>query len=324
MQNWPVWLATAFASALVGTWGLRRYALTKGLMDQPGQRRSHTVATPRGGGMSIVLVVLGATLVAAWMVPSERVLLLGFCAGLMLVAGIGWWDDHTPLPAALRLAVHMTASAWLGAILHHAGASLPEAAFTAIASVVLINVWNFMDGINGLAGSQALLAAIAYALVLPPPTGWVAVALAGACLGFLPFNFPRAGIFMGDGGSGALGYMLAALMACAIHLGVANLGWAWLPLTVFLVDAGFTLVARMRARQAWWQPHAQHVYQALARKTGSHSWVTLGYAFYSGFLVCIFLSIGAIKRSVAALIVVTGLAFAVATWFFLRRKLRGC
>lgn len=323
MPAWFCWLGLAFAGALAGTWGLRRYALAKGLMDKPGQRRSHVVVTPRGGGMSIVLVVLAASLAAAWLAPEFRLLLLGFATGLLLVAGIGWWDDHRPLPASLRLAVHLLAAAWLGGLMHRAGMGMFEAAFVACACAALINVWNFMDGINGLAASQALLAALAFALVLPPPAAWLAWALAGGCLGFLPFNFPKARIFMGDGGSGTLGYVLAALMAWAMLQGRATWWWAWMPLTVFLVDAGFTLVARILDRQRWWEPHTQHVYQALARRLQSHSWVTFGYACLSACALVLFLPLGAMQRSFAALVVGAWLVFAMAIWFFLRKGLRG-
>ncbi|GHH51158.1 MraY family glycosyltransferase [[Pseudomonas] boreopolis] len=322
MPAWTAWLALSFVGALAGTWALRRYALAKGLMDQPGQRRSHAVVTPRGGGMSIVLVVLLAAVAAAWLFPPHRSSLLGFAAGLVVVAGIGWWDDHRPLSAALRLAVHALASAWLGWLSYRAGAGPFEAMFAAGSCVVLINVWNFMDGINGLAASQALLAAAAFALVLPFPAAWIAVALAGACMGFLPFNFPKARIFMGDGGSGSLGYVLAALMAWAVLAKGAAWWWAWVPLTAFLVDAGFTLVARMLARQRWWEPHAQHVYQGLARKLQSHGWVTFGYGCFSVFALVLFLLLGATQRSFAVPAVGAWLAFAMAIWFFLRKGLR--
>jgi UDP-N-acetylmuramyl pentapeptide phosphotransferase/UDP-N-acetylglucosamine-1-phosphate transferase len=322
MLGWIWWLALPFLGALAGTWLLRRYALAKGLVDQPGQRRSHSEVTPRGGGMSIVLVVLVAAVVAAWFFPAHQFLLLGFSAGLVVVAGIGWWDDHHPLSASVRLVVHALASAWLGCLMYRSGAGPFEAFLAAASCVVLINVWNFMDGINGLAASQALLAAIAFALVLPSPVVWIAVALAGACLGFLPFNFPRARIFMGDGGSGSLGYVLAALMACTVLEGRADWWWAWLPLTAFLVDAGFTLVARMLGRQRWWEPHTQHVYQALARRLRTHSWVTLGYGCFSVCALVLFLALGATQRSFVALAMGVWLLFAMAIWFFLRKGLR--
>ena len=114
------WLAVHFALAAAGTWLARRYALRRALIDHPGERRSHGSPTPRGGGLGIALVLLLALALLAWMVPAQRVLLLAAAAGLALVAGIGWADDHRPLPALPRLLVHALASLLLaGALLWH-------------------------------------------------------------------------------------------------------------------------------------------------------------------------------------------------------------
>jgi UDP-N-acetylmuramyl pentapeptide phosphotransferase/UDP-N-acetylglucosamine-1-phosphate transferase len=106
---------------------------------------------------------------------------------------------------------------------------------------------------------------------------WVAWALAAACAGFLPFNFPRARIFLGDVGSGALGYALAALVALEVRGGAAGL-WVLLPLSAFLLDATLTLGARMVRGERWWTPHVQHLYQRLARYWQGHRRVTYLYA----------------------------------------------
>lgn len=190
----PLWLwcALHLLIAALATWGLRRYALHRRLLDHPGERRSHTVATPRGGGMAIVVALLTGCLVASFVWPTGRLSIAWFAAGLLLVAGVGWWDDHRPLSAKLRFAIHALASVSLGLlVVRHTGQPL-DGILTALASVVLINVWNFMDGINGLASSQAALAGAAFALVVPGNLSWAGWALTAACLGFLPFNFPRA------------------------------------------------------------------------------------------------------------------------------------
>jgi UDP-N-acetylmuramyl pentapeptide phosphotransferase/UDP-N-acetylglucosamine-1-phosphate transferase len=148
--------------------------------------------------------------------------------------------------------------------------------------MVLVNVWNFMDGIDGLAASQALLVAAGLGVVLGAgPWGWIAAGLAAACLGFLPFNFPKARIFLGDVGSGALGYLLAALLGMAY----ASTQIPWpvllLPLAAFLVDAGFTLAARMLRGEKWWTPHVTHAYQAWARCEKGHIKVTVAYLLFT-------------------------------------------
>jgi UDP-N-acetylmuramyl pentapeptide phosphotransferase/UDP-N-acetylglucosamine-1-phosphate transferase len=142
-----------------------------------------------------------------------------------------------------------------------------------------VNIWNFMDGINGLAASQAAIAAAGYALVLPAPWAWIAWALCAGCLGFLPMNFPRARIFMGDVGSGALGYVLAGLIALSIT-GVEALPLTLLPICAFSIDAGFTLLRRVLCQEAWWQPHTTHAYQRAARRHG-HTPVTVLCALFS-------------------------------------------
>ncbi|MCS3744508.1 UDP-N-acetylmuramyl pentapeptide phosphotransferase/UDP-N-acetylglucosamine-1-phosphate transferase [Xanthomonas arboricola] len=308
--------------AALGTWLLRRYALHRRLLDEPGERRSHVVATPRGGGMAIVVAILSGCVAASLLWPAARMVVGWFAIGLILVAGVGWWDDHRPLSARLRFAIHLAASASLGALVIYSTGNVVDGILSAVASVVLINVWNFMDGINGLAATQAALAALAFALVAPAGWSLAGLAVAAACLGFVPFNFPRARIFLGDGGSGALGYVLAALLALSVAGGQMSWWIGWLPLTAFLVDAGFTLLSRMLAGQRWWEPHAQHVYQRLARRLGTHVPVTAVYFAFSLAAVClsVLLRHDVFGQQVWAA-VVWGLG-ASASWYFLRDGLR--
>ena len=256
------------------TWLSRVYALRRQLLDHPGERRSHVVATPRGGGIAIVLTVLAATLLGALRYPEAAPHLGVFGTGLGLVAGIGWWDDHRPLPAVHRLLVHMLASALLAGVVWEVGRSPVQAVLIFLVATALINLWNFMDGINGIASSQALIAALALAMVTPAPFGLLAIAVAAGCLGFLPFNFPRARIFMGDVGSGALGYLMAALVGLASLTTYINWLLLLMPLSAFIVDAGFTLTSRMLSGQRWMDPHTQHVYQRAVKAGWSHVRVT--------------------------------------------------
>jgi UDP-N-acetylmuramyl pentapeptide phosphotransferase/UDP-N-acetylglucosamine-1-phosphate transferase len=275
------WAVTCFAIALAGTWLARRYALRASLLDHPGERRAHAVATPRGGGIAIVAAVMPVLAMLCLADARARSTFLPLAAGWLLVAGIGWCDDHRPLPAGLRLAVHAVAAALLAWALLASGAGATVAALGFFLALVLVNVWNFMDGIDGLAASQALVAALAYALFAGSgPVAWLGVALAAACAGFLPFNLPRARIFLGDVGSGALGYLLAALAAlCLPAAGWMQAPLLALPLLVFGVDASLTLARRILRGERWWEAHAQHAYQAEARRRG-HGAVT------AAFLAC--------------------------------------
>ncbi|MEZ0470004.1 MraY family glycosyltransferase [Luteimonas salinilitoris] len=275
---------------MLGTWAARRYALHRKLLDEPGERRSHAIATPRGGGIAIVASLLAALALLALRYPGQRTLLLVAGGGVLLVAAIGWIDDHRPLSPWLRLVVHAVAAAMLAtAVLQSDGGAL-LAAIGFAAALVLVNVWNFMDGIDGLAASQAAIAALGYALLAHlDGTGgavvWLAFSLAVACLGFLPFNFPRARIFLGDVGSGALGYGLACVCVLAMAGGEEDAPGRWpllaLPLSAFLVDATLTLGSRMLRGEPWWRAHVQHAYQRWSRRIGRHPPVTIAYAAWS-------------------------------------------
>ncbi|HEY0662483.1 MAG TPA: lipopolysaccharide biosynthesis protein [Lysobacter sp.] len=288
------WLLVHFCIGVAGTWLARRYALKQSLIDQPGERRSHSVATPRGGGVAIVISLLVATVALGIRQPPLAPLMLAFGIGLLLVAGIGWLDDHRPLSPWLRLAVHVVASGLFGLAVGDLYQSplLGLAAFAA--TLVLTNVWNFMDGINGLAASQALIAAVGLAWLAGGSWALLALALAAACAGFLPFNFPRARIFMGDVGSGAIGYALGALCLVAAARLEDRAALALLPVSVFMVDASLTLLRRLLRGERWWTPHTQHAYQAWAREFG-HGLVTLAYAAIS--LVVILLAWGVVPMS---------------------------
>jgi len=161
-------LGLALLSAAL-TWAARGYALRRQLMDQPGERRSHSVATPRGGGIAIVISLLVAAVAAMWAWPVAIPSLLVASLGLVLVAGIGWWDDHRPLPALRRLLVHFIAAGLLAALVKVHGGSWLLALLVLVFTASLINIWNFMDGINGIASSQAVVAALGFAVVLPWP-----------------------------------------------------------------------------------------------------------------------------------------------------------
>ena len=273
------WLLAGLALGALGTWLARVYAVRRRLIDEPGERRSHQEATPRGGGISIVAVLLAAMLALALHAPVRALALALAAAGLVLVAGIGWIDDHRPLSARLRLVVHALAAALLCGALWRAGGAPLDLAIAFAAVLVLVNVWNFMDGINGIAASQAAVVALAYVLfVSAGPVFWLGLALAAGACGFLPFNFPRARIFLGDVGSGALGYALAGLLALAsINGDPATRLLLAMPLLPFLIDASLTLLARIVRGERWWEPHTQHAYQAWARRRG-HARVTVAYA----------------------------------------------
>ncbi len=282
-------LVAALVSAAGSAWAIR-YARGKGLLDAPGQRRSHLIQTPRGGGIGVVLACVIALMAISIHAdaPSSWWLI---AAGLLLVAGIGWLDDHRPLPVWPRLGMHALAALLLAADLHVQGAGLLICALAFVLALGMTNAWNFMDGINGLAASQALLCAVAMTALPGFESPSLGIAVAGACLGFLPFNFPRARVFLGDVGSGALGYLIAVLVVLGFNSTPTN-GWPLLllPPLAILVDSGMTLLWRMRRGERWWQPHVQHAYQRWSRRKG-HAAVTVGYGLWTITVIGVMLSL---------------------------------
>ena len=273
---WP--LLACFLVAAIGTWLARAYALHRNLFDAPGERRAHTVPTPRGGGIAIVGVLLVAGVVLLRAQPVFAFAL----PGLALVALVGLIDDHRSISPWVRLAVHGIAAAMLAFGVLQAGMTPATAAVAFVLALALTNIWNFMDGIDGIAATQAVLVGLAVATAGQDPwSGW-AWALVAATLGFLPFNFPFARIFLGDVGSGALGFAIAVLLTGRIAFATPDHAVLWLlPISAFAIDATLTLGRRILRRERWWQPHAQHAYQAWARRAGSHVGPTLGYAAWT-------------------------------------------
>lgn len=289
MSDIPIYLI-AFAMAFVGTGLVRRYAQARRVLDIPNERSSHVTPTPRGGGLAIVIAVLVG--VVAVIVREHRVgaILIALLGGGIVVAAVGFLDDHHGLRPGLRLAAHFGAAlwalAWLGApaSLRVGGHFISlgwEGYFLAAAGIVwTLNLFNFMDGIDGIAASEAIFIAgggAALALIkghagAVPVTPFI---VAASCLGFLLWNWPPAKIFMGDVGSGYLGYVIAVLaLAAAKHDPVALWEW-WILGGVFFVDATATLLRRLVRGERVYEAHRSHAYQWLARRWRGHLPATL-------------------------------------------------
>jgi len=268
---------------------LRRYAVSRQVLDIPNERSSHTVPTPSGGGLAIagawLAICLG--LIELGLVDQNIALSIGPPA--ILIAAIGFADDQLTLSTSLRLAIQCAGVIWFLLYLDaplFVGISwldnLPIFSYviSGFALIWLINLFNFMDGIDGVAASEAIFLALGMTLITfisvsKNPLELASIALAGACLGFLAWNWPPAKIFMGDAGSSFLGFVLGAI-ALAISSEYAISVWPWVILFgVFLVDATVTLLRRCFSGQRWYEAHRSHAYQRLARRWDSHRKVTL-------------------------------------------------
>jgi UDP-N-acetylmuramyl pentapeptide phosphotransferase/UDP-N-acetylglucosamine-1-phosphate transferase len=283
-------LLVAGLAAFVVSWFVvrlvRTLALRRGLLDMPNERSSHVQPTPRLGGIGILVAIVvaaagGAALAAA--ITGALIVVLLLAAGVSLVSLL---DDLRGLPPLARLAVHLATGLlavwWLGPL----DLTAPEAPRLAAQAVTVlwlagfINAFNFMDGTDGIAGVQALIAGGAWSLALradAEPSGAVlAVAITGASLGFLLLNWSPASIFMGDVGSALLGFLLAVLPLLADP--PASLLMAVLPVWPFVFDTTLTLLRRAARGENVLAAHRSHLYQRLTVCGWPHARTALLYA----------------------------------------------
>jgi UDP-GlcNAc:undecaprenyl-phosphate/decaprenyl-phosphate GlcNAc-1-phosphate transferase len=252
---------------------LRRAAI----IDMPGHRSSHTVPTPRGGGIPIAVGLL----VAAGLIGGTIAVV--FACAVAAFGLLGFAEDLRGLSAGRRL-IFQAAGGVLVAMVLVSGLAGSSARLVLLAALcaawitAFVNAFNFMDGVNGISGAHALIAGVVYALL-----GWwqhdgfllpAGAAVAASALAFLPWNAGQARVFLGDAGSYALGAALAVLAAYALVRGVppeAVLG----PLVLYLSDTAWTLQRRIRAGERWLEAHRTHTYQRWCDAGWSHQRVTV-------------------------------------------------
>jgi len=278
----------AFAAAFIGTRLLVQVLSARAILDHPNDRSSHAAPTPLGGGLVVIGVIIVEWLLV-WgldaLAPDARpgIALPVLLALTAILAGLSWRDDRQPLSPVLRLAVQAAAVALGLTTLSAAGGVfqglLPawlDVVVSGVAWVWLINLTNFMDGIDGITAIEGatigigvmLLALVAGIDIL----GLYAVILAAALAGFLYFNWQPARIFLGDVGAVPLGFLFGWLLFELAGAGY----WAaalLLPL-YYLMDATLTLLRRIVRREAIMQAHRSHFYQRAARRLGSHALVS--------------------------------------------------
>lgn len=257
------------------------------VMDRPDQRKAHRIATPKGGGVGVVVafmlgiaVLYGFADFARLADPYFRGVILAAAA----IAVVAFIDDVGDWPFTVKLAAQLLAAmAAVGSGLYVRYYSLPgfgvvDLGWLGVAATLgwilfVTNAMNFIDGLDGLAGGTALLACGFLAAVAAGQEAWfvyfAAMLLAAGLLGFLPFNFPRAQIFMGDVGSQFCGFMLAVLGVAAARFGAVQMSFLLVPMLLcgVLFDVAFTLLRRLLAGDAITRPHRGHLYQ-LAHRAG--------------------------------------------------------
>lgn len=313
-------LAAAVAAWML-TAAVRQVALSRSIVDVPNSRSSHETPTPRGGGLAIVLtslaglVALGSSGLLSWR------LVLAIAPASAVVAAIGFVDDLRGVSARVRVTVHFAAAGWvvywleglpflnLGVRTLHLGPA------GALIGVLLIawaaNLYNFMDGIDGLAGGEAVLVGLFGAVMLfvhgQQGLAQFALVVTAASAGFLVWNWAPARIFMGDVGSGFLGFTFGSLALASERVGGPPiLAWVLL-LGAFVFDATVTLARRFAHGERWHEAHRSHAYQRAIRAGLTHAQVT-GVVLATDVALGILALFGALKPGWLLFAVVTGLA----------------
>lgn len=277
-MTWVVLSLLSFALSWAGVWLiLRRFS--ERFIDVPNQRSSHTLPTPRGGGIAFVAAYLVTAGLATAIMPEEAggspSLLQGSIVVLLPLWIVGAVDDAAGLSVRLRYLVQLIAAGLavylfgsfpgFDQIVGSVGAPWLTPLLSVIAITAMINFYNFMDGLDGLVGGSSAVQLAFFALYLHQPGWWLLVAALAA---FLFWNWPPAKIFMGDSGSTALGGAVALALLHAPDAG--TMWWAGAVTAPLLGDAVFTLLRRLIKRESIFEAHKSHIYQRLNQSGWSH------------------------------------------------------
>ncbi|MEW6328017.1 MAG: glycosyltransferase family 4 protein [Thermodesulfobacteriota bacterium] len=256
-----------------GAWSIGKFAPRLGLIDCPNERSSHAVPTPRGGGVGILAAFVLSSLTIN--IPA------GFWLPATILALISFYGDKFSISPKIRLPIQFIAALFL---IQPSAFSLQPSAFLLFSLVVFIvgtaNFYNFMDGINGIAGITGIIAfgllALSTSLSGEAPSFVIlALCISLSCLGFLPFNMPKARVFMGDVGSILLGFVFASMV---IRLSKNLLDFICLSafLFPFYADELTTMIVRLKDGETLIHPHRKHLYQILANEVRIPHWKVSG------------------------------------------------
>ncbi len=277
-------LFTLFLASWLGTGAILILAHCYALLAEPNERSSHTVPTPYGGGIAIILILIGAWLYIDQGKTGEPFLIGTVIAATGILALLSFADDLRGLPVSIRLAAQIFAVAFVlntapSDINYFGGLLLPvwDYAVAGLIWLWFINLFNFMDGIDGIAGVETLSLSGGIALVvviggLSPVLSWLGLILLAAALGFLWWNWQPAKIFLGDVGSVPLGFFLGWLLLILVAEG------QWVAAVIlplyYLADATVTLLRRAFRGEKIWRAHKEHFYQRAVQRGFSHSHVS--------------------------------------------------
>jgi Fuc2NAc and GlcNAc transferase len=292
-------LVIAFVLSYFGVEIFRRWCLKREVVDIPNERSSHSDPTPRGGGIIIVILSLAFYIAYASINGSIK---WAYILGAIGISAISWFDDLISIKSSWRFMVHSFAAiiAITGiGTLNLETFGIPESHWfsyivTFLWIVWLTNAYNFMDGIDGIASSQAITASIGWAffgfVAETPEITYFSAILLTTNLGFIIHNWSPAKIFMGDVGSAFLGFTFAVIPLYFKENSFDRNAFVFgiIAVALFLFDSIFTFLRRVLYREKFWQAHRSHIYQRLVFNGNSHARVTFGYALVSTILLVLF------------------------------------
>ncbi len=292
-----IFLGLVFAGSVAGSVFYGRHARRIGVVATPNFRTLHEAVVPRGGGIGFgaIFVIAIISLWASDRLPTALMLAIGVGGGI--ATAIGFIDDVHDIRAIVKLCLQVGLSVWF-LVMAPESPLLPPfhglsgaldcfVLFVALfLPVWMINLFNFIDGIDGMAISASVFVCTAAFLILlvtdgDKTLGLVVALLGTASLGFAAVNLPPARVFMGDAGSIFLGYVIGALLLTTVSSGQISI-WTWLTiLAYFVADTTTTTLCRIALVRKWYGAHRSHAYQNLARILKSHSKVTYGVLLYN-------------------------------------------
>jgi UDP-N-acetylmuramyl pentapeptide phosphotransferase/UDP-N-acetylglucosamine-1-phosphate transferase len=288
LSAWLFIVAMAGTCFLTAVW--LPVAMRWNIHDIAERRRLHRNTVVRGGGISIAIMMVVCLYVAHYFYDTPLLTIVLLSSFILFASCIGLLDDLLVFTPSKKLIIYAVFSLAVAAGLY-LYTQLHYALITLLIGMIFVhlNVWNFMDGSNGLITLQAMLIALAYLCIGNGAllTNCVALALAGCCIGFLPFNYPKARVFLGDVGSHALGGSVIVLLGLAYADGSWNVLQILLISSVLWTDAVLTFVRRYYRGYRVWLPHRSHLYQYLVRIGLGHTWTAIAYAVYT--ILCVLL-----------------------------------
>ncbi len=300
------------------------YARRIGMVDHPGERQSHEGVTPRGGGIGIILALLTASLFL--LVDGDETWSKCVLPGMLVLAALGWRDDHVSLSARFRFLVQLLVSMFfLGCMIKNGWIQGVGSSVLAVLFLIwMTNLYNFMDGSNGMAGLQAVFGGAVLSCLFSHAGEYnlalISACVAASCAGFLPWNLGNARVFMGDVGSISLGFIFGALLLIGVGNQAFSVPVALMVMLVFIIDSTLTLIGRILKGEQWYNAHKQHLYQRLIAQGWTHGRAALFYQAINLVVLTPGIVIAVIYPALAWVVALILILVLTSAWYLLIKR----